>query len=253
MAASRATVVLTRAPDDNAGLAAQLATAGVTVVEAPTAAVVQVPIEPDADAVLAWLARAHAVAFTSRHGVRSVVAQLGAAPLLREGLVVAAVGQGTAAALRQAGVAVSVTAAEPATATRLATALHGALLPRRCVVVAQGRWARPELVDRLLVLGHDVRVATVYENRVPDPPAVPAALLADPATWVFAAAPSAVARLTGWYPQTAAWRWIAIGPTTAEALNHQGIAAAALCPAADTATIVKTVLAALAAPPPETT
>ncbi len=250
MAPSRPTVVLTRAAEDNIGLAEPLRAAGLDVLEAPTAAVVHVPIEPDAEAVQAWLARAHAVTFASRHGVRSVVSQLGAEVLRRPGLLIAAVGQGTAAELRAVGLDVAVTSAEPATAAGLAKALQQALLPRRCVVVVQGRWARPELVDRLLVQGHDARVATVYENRVPDPPPLPAERLSDPATWVFAAAPSAVARMVGWYPLTAHWRWIAIGPSTAEALMNQGIVPAALCPAADPATILETLLAAVAAVPP---
>jgi uroporphyrinogen-III synthase len=218
------------------------------VVEAPSAAIVQVPAEPDVAAVAAWSDRAHAFAFTSRNGVAAFVAQFGTAAQSRAGVVVAAVGQGTAEALAAAGVAVQVTAEGTSTGLSLANALHGALLPHRCIVAVQGRWARPELHERLIGLGHDVRLATVYENRVPDRPPLDTTLLADARTRVFVAAPSAVARLLGWYPQTAAWRWIAIGPTTAQALADQGIAAAALCPAADMATILQTVLADLGAP-----
>lgn len=233
MGSSRRIVVLTRATQDNAALKERLQAQGFEVIEAPTAQIVDVPAEPDLESVATWATWAHAFAFSSRPGVAAYVRQIGAASLQRTGTVIGAVGESTAKALRELGVAVHVVAESPSTGAELAHRLADALLPRRTVVVVQGRWARRELAEGLAQRGHDVRVATVYENLVPDPPLVDIRLLASPQTVMYAAAPSAVARLLHWFPETAACQWVAIGPTTAAALHERGIAPAAVSPTPD--------------------
>ncbi len=245
MGASSPLVVLTRAHADNVALVAWLGAAGVAVLEIPTADVRDVPVEPDLDAVRVWLSHARAVAFTSRHGVHSFVRQLGAEILRRPGLTVAAVGDATAEALLQEGAFVGVQVREPATGRQLAKALAQALPGGSTIVVVQPRHAQRDLPTDLLAQGYDVRQAVVYENVPPPDPesAVHAHASADAV--VFAAAPSAVARLLGW---SAAWRqarWVAIGSTTAAALTDAEIAAAAVCARPDLETCFATIMALL--------
>ena len=71
-----------------------------------------------------------------------------------------------------------------------------------------------------------------------------------PQTLVYAAAPSAVARLLQWFPQARQCQWAAIGPTTAQALADEGLQAVAISPLPDLASVGQTLLSALAAPQP---
>jgi len=247
---SAPTVVLTRAAQDNAALRQALQASGVAVVEVPTAQIRTIAAEPDAESVAAWAAWAHAIAFTSRNAVASFVEQFGAAPLQRLGVVVGAVGESTAAALQAHGITAGVVAREPSTGAELARLLAGALLPHKMVLIAQARFARRDLADGLAHAGHDVRVATVYENAVPDPPVLAenlAPIFYLPETLIFAAAPSAVARLTQWLPHSRGCRWVAIGPTTAHALQEAGIAAAAVSPGPEFQSVLQTLRSCLTA------
>lgn len=241
-------VALTRSAEDNQPLLQRLTAAGIAALEWPAAAFVDVPVEPDRQAVEHWLELARAVTFTSRHGVAAWLRQLGAAGLQRPGLVIGAVGEGTADALRSCGVHVGVVAREPSTGATLAQLLADQLLPHKTVLVVQGRFARRELAEGLAHRGLDVRVATVYENAVADPPAIDPALL-DASTLIYAAAPSAVARMLQWYPASRQCRWAAIGATTAQALADQGIQAAVICPAPDVDVVAHTLTAALGGRP----
>lgn len=239
-------VALTRSEEDNQPLRQALADQGIEVLQWPAAAFADVPVEPDREAVAHWLQLARAVTFTSRHGVAAWVRQMGTEGLRRAGLVIGAVGEGTAAALRAHGVEVSVVAREPSTGATLAQLIADRLLPHKTVLVVQGRFARRELAEGLGHRGLDVRVATVYENAVAEPPPVDPALL-DPSTLIYAAAPSAVARLLQWYPEARRCRWAAIGPTTAQALADQGVAAALVCQAPDLEVVAHTLSAAVGA------
>ncbi len=223
MGPARPTVVLTRAAADNAALAADLTAAGVRVVEVPTAQVQPIGVLPDRAAVAAWAQRADALTFTSRHGVAAWVDQLGKATLVRRGLRIAAVGEATAQALVDAGAFVHVQAKEPATGAGLARALGQVLAPASLVVVVQARIGQRDLAEHLVAAGHDARVACVYENVPPPDPDPAVHSIADPHAVVFAAAPSAVARMLGWCDGWRAARWVAIGPTTAQALRDRAI------------------------------
>lgn len=240
---SASPVVLTRAAQDNAALRQALEADGFAVVEVPTAQIRTIPAEPDAESVAAWAAWAHAIAFASRNAVAGFVEQFGVAPLQRPGVVVGAVGESTAAALQAHGIAAGVVARDPSTGAELAKQLAGVLLPHKMVLIAQARFARRDLADGLAHAGHDVRVATVYENAVPDPPVLDekmAPIFYSPETLIFAAAPSAVARLTQWLPHSRGCRWVAIGPTTADALRQAGIEPAAASPGPDFPSVLET-------------
>lgn len=248
MAAAGPTVVLTRAAADNAPLAALLQQAGATVAQIATAAVRTTAVEPDRQAVQAWLATAELLAFSSRHGVAAFLEHFGAQPLQRRGLKIAAVGESTARALTEAGAFVDVQAREPATGAGLAKAISAVLRVPSLVVAVQPRVAQGDLARELLARGHDVRAAVVYEN-VP-PPAPPPHLheLAGPDAVVFAAAPSAVQRLLAWHDGWRQARWVAIGPTTAAALHATGIEPAAVAASADLSACAAAIWAAAGSP-----
>ncbi|MBM4342283.1 MAG: uroporphyrinogen-III synthase [Deltaproteobacteria bacterium] len=242
------TVVLTRAPGDNAALAAALRTSGVRVVEVPTARVQPIAVLPDRSAVQAWAGRADALAFASRHGVAHWVEQFGAATLVRGGLRVAAVGEATAHALVEAGAFVHVQARDPATGAGLARALGQVLAPASMVVVVQARLGQRDLAEHLCAAGHDARVAALYENVAPADPDPAVHALAGPQTVVFAAAPSAVARLLAWSEAWRTARWVAIGPTTAQALRDRALRPAAVAEQPTHAACLAAVLATVRAP-----
>ncbi len=243
-------VVLTRAAQDNATLRQALEASGAAVVEVPTAQIRAIAPEPDFESVAAWAAWAHAIAFASRNAVSSFVQQFGAEPLQRPGVVVGAVGESTAAALQAHGISAGIVARDPSTGAQLAKQLAATLLPHKMVLVAQARFARRDLADGLAHAGHDVRVATVYENAVPDPPSLDenlAPIFYSAETLIFAAAPSAVARLTQWLPHSRSCRWVAIGPTTADALREAHIEPAAVCPSPDFPSVLQTLRSCLPA------
>lgn len=245
-------IALTRSAEDNQPLrhwlsAHTLLGQGVQVAEWPTAAFIDIAVEPDRQAVEHWLTLARAVTFTSRHGALAWLRQMGTAGLARPGLLLATVGEGTADVLRAAGLAVAIVANEPSTGAHLAQQVADQLLPNKTVLVVQGRLARRDLAEGLARRSLDVRIATVYANREPPKPAVDPAWLG-PQTLVYVAAPSAVARLLQWFPDARHCQWAAIGPTTAQALTDQGLQPAVICPSPDLAVVGQTLAAALALP-----
>ncbi len=209
---SRPCVVLTREPRDNAPLARALGARGVPVRELPCAATRLLPAAAPTSAPAA-------VAFASRRGVEGFLAA-GLAPLLdaRSGALVAAVGPATAEALEAAGIEVSMVA-EPATGEALAEALDARLPAGVAVLLPRGRL--PGRLDAALAaLGRAVEVVEVYDNPTPELPELPPF----PVAAVFVAAPSAAERLLARLPWMIDRPFLAIGPTTLEALERLGVA-----------------------------
>lgn len=246
MGHARPTVVLTRSSDDNAPLRERLEALGIAVIELPTAALVDLPPQPDAATCLAQCAQAQVVAFTSRHGVDAWCRQLGAQSLqdaVQRGASVAAVGKGTASALERWGIAVGIQAKDPTTGAQLAQTIGDHLMrlpthrssadkPARTLAV-QGRQARPELVQGLRDRGLPVDTAVVYENAPPAPPTPELAVACAQADAVYLAAPSAADRVLAWVPQLREVPLVVIGPTTAtELLERHGLTAAAVAASA---------------------
>jgi len=206
-------VVLTREHDDNRELAQALAARGVPVVEVPCLATRLVapgalPAGPFA-----------AVTFTSRRGVRGALlhAALGQHLQAAGRPLVAAVGDATAAALREADIAVDLVA-EPPEGSVLAQLLLARLASASSVLLIRGNIQRGELAQALREAGHSVVELTTYQNYSPEIPL----LDAFPVAAVFVASPSAVRRLVEKNPWLVNQPFCAIGPTTAEAARQSG-------------------------------
>ncbi|HKA90983.1 MAG TPA: uroporphyrinogen-III synthase [Haliangiales bacterium] len=135
---------------------------------------------------------------------------------------VAAVGDRTAEALRKAGLAVDLVAAEK-TGAGLARALAAAGIKRARILVPHAAEGRDDLADGLRAAGARVTVVAAYRN-VPLAPAELAPLVARLVAGDIGAAaffaPSQVAPLAGALDRVGLIA--AIGPTTADALRAAG-------------------------------
>lgn len=221
------TVLLTRSAAQNSetiaalrALDAERGALGVDYVAVATSDLAPVPPSAaERAALLAALARADAVAVTSRAALDAAVAldlrdALAGAPC---GLAV--VGAASAHRAEALGLRAAIVA-DPPTATGLAATLSArfAAAGRASaeVVWLAGDRALPDLGDALTAAGHRVRRCVLYHNAaVPLPDAPP------PADVVVFHAPSAAERLLAVWPALASRPCVAIGPTTAEALRSQ--------------------------------
>ena len=215
------TLLLTRAHDDNAALAAAVQAAAmhcdVTVVSLPTARFEPVPPRASKAEFTAFLRDHDAVAFTSRRAV-DALQTLGWIEALRAHPAVAVVGAGTAAALVAAGVNPRIMG-RAQTGTALAAELVRRLGAGASVACLQAQHARPELADGLRAGGIAVSTAVCYRNVAPPPPDPALCERARAADLVYLAAPSAADRVYAWLPELRQRPWVAIGPTTAAAVS----------------------------------
>ncbi len=151
-------VAVTRARAQVSGLAGRLAGLGAAVVEAPAIRIV--PLDGPAPAVAGY----DLVCLTSPNGVRLLFSRLAAAGLDTRALAgarVAAIGPGTASALRSHGVIADVVP-ERFVAEGLVDAL--ADVPVKRALVARAAHARDVLVDALRERGAEVDVIALYET-----------------------------------------------------------------------------------------
>ncbi len=149
--------------------------------------------------------------FTSVAAVRAV-RELG---LGLKGRALGAVGEATRRALEASGGRVQLVSPQE-NSESLAEAFL-AIRPFGFVGLPQGNLARPSLSRRLQEAGYTVRSVVVYETRPrPWPQDLPAPDL------LLLASPSAVWALPEWVGQSA--HCLAIGPTTAQALEERGFA-----------------------------
>jgi len=212
------TVAVTRARAQASGLASRLRSLGAAVVEAPAIRIEPTPgAAPDLDGY-------DLVCLTSPNGVRTLFARLLAAGRDARALGqarVAAIGPGTAEALRQHGVVADVVP-ERFVAEGLLEAL-AAGPPVSRALVARARQARDTLVDGLRARGAQVDVLELYET-VPDP--LPAQRLADAlaADYVTFTSSSTVRFfLEAASDQRPRGRLVSIGPVTSDALRQAGL------------------------------
>ena len=152
------TVAVTRARAQASGLAARLAGLGAAVVEAPAIRIV--PLDGPPLSVAGY----DLVCLTSPNGARLFFERLAAAGLDARALAgarVAAIGPGTASALRSHGVIADVVP-ERFVAEGLIEALAG--VPVERALVARAAEARDVLVDALRERGAEVDVIALYET-----------------------------------------------------------------------------------------
>jgi uroporphyrinogen III methyltransferase / synthase len=218
---SGVSVAVTRARAQASGLASRLRALGADVVEAPAIRIV--PLESGAPLSVDGY---DLVCVTSPNGARLLFSRLEAGGLDARALAgarVAAIGPGTAAALRSFGVIADVVP-ERFVAEGLVEAL--ANVPVRRALVARAAEARDVLPDALRERGAEVDVVALYET-VAEPlggAELQAALNADYVTFTSSSTVrfwfEAVAGAGAGEAQRA--RLVSIGPVTSEALRERG-------------------------------
>jgi uroporphyrinogen III methyltransferase/synthase len=205
------TIAVTRARPQASSLAARLRGLGATVVEAPA-----IRIEP-IDAAFPDLEDYDLLCLTSPNGVRRLFELVTDARALA-GPIVAAIGPGTAAALREHGVVADVVP-ERSVAEGLVATLEGVDVRRALLV--RGEEGRDVLPDALRERGATVDIVAVYRT-VPMPlsPAErDAALAADDLVFASASAARAFHAAAG---TLAGPRIVSIGPATSAAIRELG-------------------------------
>jgi uroporphyrinogen III methyltransferase/synthase len=219
-------VVVTRARAQASGLAATLRDLGAEVVELPA-----IRIEPriETDAVreaAAAIGVYELVCLTSPNGVRLLFEAIEAVGLdarALAGATVAAIGPGTARALRRQGVLADVLP-ERFVAEALVEALADIDVKGARVLIARAAEARDVLPDALRERGAEVDVIPLYETvrEQPDEEAIAAAQAADYVTFTSSSTVTNLTAALGDRFPTGA-RVISIGPVTSESARAAGL------------------------------
>jgi uroporphyrinogen III methyltransferase/synthase len=218
-------VVVTRARAQASGLAATLAALGAEVIELPV-----IRIEPtlDTPAVRDAVASLHTyalVVLTSPNGVVLLFEAMAGAGRDARALAsaqVAAIGPGTAAALRERGV-IADFVPERFVAESLVEALREIPIEGKPVLVARAAEARDVLPDALRERGAEVDVVALYETvrEEPAPEAIAATMAADYVTFTSSSTVKNFVEVTGGRMPDGA-RVASIGPITSEAVRDAG-------------------------------
>jgi uroporphyrinogen III methyltransferase / synthase len=222
----RRRVVVTRARAQASGLARSLTALGAEVVELPA-----IRIQPriDSDAVRGAVDDIYSyalVCLTSPNGADLLFEAMAAAGRDARALAnasVAAIGPGTASALRRHGIIADVVP-EEAVAEALVGALADVEVEGRPVLVARAAEARDVLPDALRERGADVDVVALYQTvaEEPDPAALDAAAEADYLTFTSSSTVSNLVEAVGdRFPPRA--RIVSIGPITSSAAREAGL------------------------------
>jgi uroporphyrinogen III methyltransferase/synthase len=212
------TVAVTRARSQASGLAAKLRALGAAVIEAPAIRIV--PLDGPAPE----LHRYDLLCLTSRNGVTCLFERLSAAgrdARALSGVRVAAIGPGTAAALREHGVIADIVP-ERFVAEGLVEAL--ADVPVARVLVARASEARDVLPGALRDRGFEVDVLPLYET-VAEPLSAAQLDALSAADYITFTSSSTVRFLLEAAGERAAAgaRLLSIGPITSEALRRHGL------------------------------
>ena len=219
-------VVVTRARVQASGTAAALSALGAEVVELPSIRIVPRLESPQVRDAVQGIHAYALVCLTSPNGVRLLFDALEAAGRDVRALAnatVAAIGPGTAAALREHGIRADVVP-ERSIAEALVEALRDFDVTGRPVLVARAAEARDVLPDALRERGAKVDVVALYETvaEEPDPAALEAAREADYVTFTSSSTVRNFAEAVGGeFPPTA--RIVSIGPVTSEAVREAGV------------------------------
>ena len=213
-------VAVTRARAQASGLASRLADLGATVVEAPAIRIV--PLDGPALSVSGY----DLVCLTSPNGVRLLFSRLEAGGMDARALAgarVAAIGPGTAAALRSCGVIADVVPSERFVAEGLVDALEG--VPVRRALVARAAEARDVLVDALRERGAEVDVVALYETVASplDESQLAAVADADYVTFTSSSTVRFFFESAGAVARDLRARIVSIGPVTSATLREHGL------------------------------
>jgi uroporphyrinogen III methyltransferase/synthase len=210
---SGCSVVVTRARAQASALAARLAELGAHVVEAP--AIRTEPLAVD----LPDPARFDLLCVTSPNGAERLLDEVRDARALA-GPVIAAIGPGTARALRGRGIEPDVVP-DRAVAEGLVEALRDVPVTR--ALVARAEEGRDVLPDALRERGAHVEVVALYRTVAEplDDPTREAALAADYVTFTSASSVRAFVSAAGGTPSGP--RLVSIGPATSAALRDHGL------------------------------
>jgi uroporphyrinogen III methyltransferase / synthase len=212
------TVAVTRARAQASELAARLRALGAGVVEAPA-----IRIEPLAAAV-PDLAGYDLVCLTSPNGVRLLFERLDGDARAFAGKTVAAIGPGTARALRERGIEPDIVP-ERSVAESLLEAL--ADVPATRALVARAAEARDVLPDGLRERGFEVDVVALYET-VAEPLDEATIRAARDADWITFTSSSTVRyflEAAGPDALRVRPRVVSIGPVTSDTLRENGVVA----------------------------
>ena len=218
-------VVVTRARAQASGLARQLRELGAEVVELPA-----IRIEPRIESeevgqAVGRIGEYALVCVTSPNGAHLLFEALEAGGLDARALdgIVAAIGPGTARALKEHGIAADVVP-ERFVAEALVEALAGVEVKGRRVLVARAAEARDVLPDALRERGAEVDVVALYETirEQPSPEAIEAAQSADYVTFTSSSTVRNLTEALGErFPADA--RIVSIGPITSETVREAGL------------------------------
>ena len=219
-------VVVTRARAQASGMARTLGDLGAEVVELPA-----IRIEPriESDEVRAAVASLHTyalVCLTSPNGVDllfEAMAAQGRDARALAAATVAAIGPGTAGALRSRGVIADIVP-ERFVAESLADALAGLDLAGKPALLARAAEAREVLPDALRERGAGLDVVALYETvtEEPDEEAIEAAQGADYVTFTSSSTVRNLLAVVGDRFPTGA-RVVSIGPVTTETAREAGL------------------------------
>jgi len=238
------TVAVTRARAQASGLAARLRELGAEVIEAPAIRIAPI------DGPVPDLARYDLICMTSPNAVALLFERMAGAGLdarALAGATVAAIGPGTARALRERGVLADVVP-EKFVAEDLVRALQE--VPARRVLIPRAAQARDVLPDALRARGLEVDVVPLYDT-VAEPlaPETLAALAAaDYVTFTSSSTVTLLLGATGGRGIGRA-RAVSIGPVTSATLREHGIEPAVEASRHDVEGLLEALLAAAQAGP----
>jgi len=248
-------VAVTRARAQAGALAARLARLGAEVVEVPAIRIVPCPDGMRAAAAIVARRECDVVCLTSPNGAELLMDALAAQDLdarVLAGMVVAAIGPGTAAALRARGVRADVVPARSIAESLAAELIDRGVAGQR-VLVARASEARDLLPRELERAGASVSVATLYETvreRL-GPEQLAELARADYVTFTSSSTVRFLIEALGEaerFPARA--RVVSIGPVTSEAARDLGLEVAVEAERHDVDGLVEALLRDAATPAP---
>jgi uroporphyrinogen-III synthase len=245
-------VVVTRPVEQARALVERLAGLGADVVAVPLIEIVPITASPAIDMALGALDRYDAIVVTSANGADCLADRMDdRAVAFPAGPLVVAVGEATAARMRERGLGVD-RIPRQATGSAIARALAADGVAGARILLARAREGRPELTAGLRQAGAIVDDVAFYDTVgvTPSPEAVDRMLAGD---MVVLTAPSAVGALGDLIgrERANAIRVVSIGPTTSIAARDAGLTVVAESKEQSVDGLVAAILRSRFPPPPD--